>query len=72
MGRAANELGYHPRALLVRQLSRIACDIPQLLIFALRYRSFPITFIITPTNSLTVNSLIFLLSVLMSTGAHIV
>jgi hypothetical protein len=28
MGRAANELGYHPRALLVRQLSRIACDIP--------------------------------------------
>jgi hypothetical protein len=28
MGRATNELGYHPRALLVRQLSRIACDIP--------------------------------------------
>ena len=28
MGRAANELGYLPRALLIRQFSRIACNIP--------------------------------------------
>ena len=31
MGRAANELGCHPRALLVRQLLRIACNIPHFL-----------------------------------------
>ena len=31
MGRATNELGYPPRALLVRQLSRIACNIPHFL-----------------------------------------
>ena len=31
MGRAANELGYLPRALLVRQLLRIACNIPHFL-----------------------------------------
>lgn len=37
MGRAANELGYLPRALLVRQLSRIACNIPHFLY--LRYVS---------------------------------
>ena len=44
MGRATNELGYLPRALLVRQLSRIACVIPHFLY---------LPYVITPSKPLT-------------------